>query len=92
MDVTQFLDELGYPNSPGFLAVAGEDPGRISVPDYGHIFRQAASRSAAADASTPSCHLQGVYTLRSTPEEPAASIVPVVYVCKARNEAEEGSP
>ena len=79
MDVTQFLDELGYPQSPGFLPVTGGDPGRISVPDYGHIFRQAAAGP---------CALQGVYTLRSSPDEPAAPIVPVVYVCEARSEAE----
>ncbi len=79
MDVTRFLDELGYPKSTGFLPVAGGDFDLSSLADYGHIFRQAAARP---------CSLQGVYSLRAAPDQSTAPIVPIVYFCKAHTKAE----
>jgi N-6 DNA Methylase len=82
MDVTRFLSELGYPQSPGFLPVA-ENLDLSSVVDYGHIFRQAASGP---------CSLQGVYSLREAPDTSSgAPVVPIVYVCRADTEDEADS-
>jgi N-6 DNA Methylase len=82
MDVTRFLSELGYPQSPGFLLVS-ENLDLSSVVDYGHVFRQAASGP---------CSLQGVYSLREVPETSSgAPVVPIVYVCRADTEDEADS-
>lgn len=81
MDLAQLLDVLGYSSSPSFLPVA-EMEGSLdlsAVPDYGHIFRQAASEP---------CSLQGVYSLRPWTEGHVRPVVPVVYVCKARTRDE----
>ncbi|NQU26018.1 MAG: N-6 DNA methylase [Candidatus Nealsonbacteria bacterium] len=55
------------------MGLGRRQTGLITAPDFGHVFRRAKATLA----------LQGVYTLRSSAE---ASIVPVVYVCKASSE------
>jgi hypothetical protein len=76
MQVADFLDELGYQDSPSFLSQRQRALG--TVPDYGHIFRLAKAKLS----------LCGVYTLRSRPDDPNAAATPVVYVCKAGSEEE----
>jgi hypothetical protein len=76
MQVADFLDELGYQDSPSFLGQRERALG--TVPDYGHIFRLAKAKLS----------LCGVYTLRSRPDDPNAAATPVVYVCKAGSEEE----
>jgi len=73
MQLTEFLDRLGYSESPTFLRPR-HNAFRID-PDFGHIFRQASKTLA----------LQGVYTLRSDVADHASS-VPIVYVCEADSE------
>jgi N-6 DNA methylase len=76
MQLTEFLERLGYRESGNFLRrrrAAFE-----KAPDFGHIFRHARGNLG----------LQGVYTLRPPDETATASLVPVVYVCKASGEEE----
>jgi hypothetical protein len=75
MQLAELLDKLGYSESPTFLRHR-QRAFRID-PDCGHIFRRAGQTLA----------LQGVYTLRSDPDDHSPSI-PIVYVCKADSEAE----
>jgi hypothetical protein len=66
------LNELGYAASPNYLR---RDNGTLDR-DYGHahLFRKAASK----------CGLHGAYVLRP---ETGETVVPVVYVCEAKDEA-----
>jgi hypothetical protein len=84
ISVAKLVHELGYDNSPNF--VAGSELGR--VPGYGHIFRRAQRRH---DEDDKSCGLQGVYILRQWPGEDVSlgegSVTPVVYVCEAESDA-----
>ncbi len=73
--IQQVLDELGYRESPNFLR-----PGRHNTfddaADLGHVFRRARAY----------CDLHGVYSLRDHSAEGRDTVVPMVYVCQARNE------
>jgi hypothetical protein len=73
----QILDELGYLNSPNFLC-----PGRRNrfegAADFSHIFRRARQH----------CRLHGVYSLRESESKARDTIIPVVYVCEAEDEAD----
>lgn len=73
MQVAELLNELGYRGSPSFLG--RRKASLATAPDFGHIFRRAKAKLG----------LQGVYTLRSS-DDLSASIVPVVYVCKASSD------
>ena len=73
MQLAEFLDRLGYAESPTFLRPR-QNAFRID-PDFGHIFRRASDTLA----------LQGVYTLRPDVADHAPS-VPIVYVCEADDE------
>ena len=73
MQLAEFLDRLGYAESPTFLRPQ-QDAFRID-PDFGHIFRRASETLA----------LQGVYTLRPDVAGHSPS-VPIVYVCEADDE------
>ena len=73
MQLTEFLDRLGYSESPAFLRPQ-QNTFRLD-PDFGHIFRRASKMLA----------LQGVYTLRSDVADHSPS-VPIVYVCEADTE------
>jgi len=75
MDLTTFIEKLGYSESPHFLR-----RGTIELrtaQDFGHLFRKATGKP---------CHLEGVYTLQRTPKSKTETIVPVVYVCSAGSE------
>lgn len=74
MNLDELLDKLNYRDSPNFLRKGTRE--FRSACDYGHIFRQ---------ASKAPCRLAGVYTLH---EGENASVVPIVYVCWARSEAD----
>jgi len=65
------VKQLGYQDSPAFL-VGNE---LESLPAYAHVFRRAASK----------CGLAGVYTLRKNWESGASNVIPVVYVCEAKD-------
>src|SRR5215475_10981574 len=73
MQLAEFLDRLGYTESPTFLRPR-QNAFRID-PDFGHIFRRASEKLA----------LQGVYTLRPDGADHSPS-VPIVYVCEADTE------
>src|SRR5215813_10643283 len=73
MQLAEFLDRLGYAESPTFLRPR-QNAFRID-PDFGHIFRRASKTLA----------LQGVYTLRPDVAGHSPS-VPIVYVCEADSE------
>jgi hypothetical protein len=73
VQLAEFLDRLGYSESPTFLRPQ-QNAFRID-PDFGHIFRQASKTLA----------LQGVYTLRPDVAGPSPN-VPIVYVCEADSE------
>src|SRR5215470_16193297 len=70
MQLAEFLDRLGYAESPTFLRPR-QNAFRID-PDFGHIFRRASETLA----------LQGVYTLRPDGADHSPS-VPIVYICEA---------
>jgi hypothetical protein len=75
MDLISFFDRLGYSDSPHFLRRGSAE--LRTAPDFGHIFRKATPKP---------CHLEGVYTLRRTPESKIEPLVPVVYVCSAESD------
>src|SRR6266403_577754 len=75
MDLTTFFGRLGYLESPHFLRRGSAE--LRAAPDFGHIFRKATAKP---------CHLEGVYTLRRTPQSKTEPLVPVVYVCTAESE------
>lgn len=68
------LDKLGYLESPNFFHAEDAASFHQAV-DFSHIFRRARER----------CSLQGVYSLRQTGQEGRDVVVPVVYVCEARD-------
>lgn len=76
MLISELLSELGYADSPFYLKKGT----RLfsNAQNIGHIFRAAAK---------PECGLQGVYLL-SDRDAPSSPQTPVVYVCKAKTEAE----
>jgi hypothetical protein len=70
------LEELGYKESEEKKSGNYLEPDELaSDVDHAHIFRKAVEK----------CGLRGVYVLRPG-EESRRSNVPVVYVCKARDE------
>ena len=75
MDLTTFIEKLGYADSPHFLRRGTTE--LRTAPDFGHIFRKATGKP---------CHLEGVYTLQRTPKSNTETIVPVVYICSAASE------
>jgi hypothetical protein len=75
MDLAKLLDALGYSDSPYFLR-RGTAKLR-NAPDLGHVFRTASKKP---------CHLEGVYTLRRSPDAKNEPLIPAVYVCKADSE------
>jgi hypothetical protein len=72
MQLSDLLSALQYDRSPNFLTAPRLD----HEPDYGHIFRKAREK----------CGLHGVYTLRGSDYDKAATNVPVVYICEADTE------
>lgn len=74
MEITDILE---YTKSSHFYSTDEENI--FHIPDYGHIFRKAHNF----------CGLKGVYTLQ-TDFSKSNPIVPVVYVCKAKDEQEAG--
>ncbi len=77
MNSTQLIEKLGYADNPAFLQGKrlNEHHG------YSFFFTQAAKRDH--------CKLKGVYTLLDSPDKlSGSSLMPVVYVCEADNEAE----
>ena len=74
MSVAGLIETLGYDQSAHFLR-----RGRRleSARDYGHVFRKAAE----------DCALRGVYTIQDE-SSGSGPLVPCVYVCEARDEAE----
>lgn len=72
----ELIDELGYTESPFYLKKDTRTFATAS--SIGHILR-AATKSQ--------CGLLGVYTLDNL-EQPNCSPSPLVYVCKAKNEAD----
>ena len=75
MDLTIFIEKLGYADSPHFLRRGSAE--LRTAPDFGHIFRKATGKP---------CNLEGVYTLQRTPKSKTETIVPVVYICSAASE------
>ena len=80
MQLPRLLEQLGYSDSGNFLRRGTREFERAA--DIGHILR-AAGRG---------CRLEGVYSLRPLQDEEssngnAGSLVPVVYVCTAKDEA-----
>jgi hypothetical protein len=73
VQLAEFLDRLGYSESPAFLRPQ-QYAFRID-PDFGHIFRRASETLA----------LQGVYTLRPDVAGHSPS-VPIVYICEVDSE------
>jgi hypothetical protein len=76
MQVDELIDRLDYRDNPNYIR--GDDLGR--APDYAHIFRRAQSRM----------ELRGVYVLQQphSKETHRNALVPVVYVCEAKDEKE----
>lgn len=80
MQLLRLLEQLGYSDSGNFLRRGTREFERAA--DIGHILR-AAGRG---------CRLEGVYSLRPPRDEEsgngnAGSLVPIVYVCTAKDEA-----
>ena len=75
MLIDDLIGELGYAGNPNF--VQGDDLGQAA--DYAHIFRRAQERF----------NLRGVYVLRqpATEDSYRKALVPVVYVCEAKDES-----
>ncbi|QDU16855.1 N-6 DNA Methylase [Gimesia maris] len=76
MLIGEFLNELGYADSPFFLKKGTR--AFSNAQNIGHILRAAAK---------PECGLFGVYSLKD-PGNSSTSQTPIVYVCKAKTEAE----
>lgn len=76
MLIDELLDELGYAGSPFYLSRGTRE--FETAANVGHIFRAAAK---------PECGLLGVYTL-SDIDAPDSAPAPVVYVCRAKTEAD----
>ena len=73
--VDELLTELGYDDSPNFLR-ADQTRDFSQTVDYGQILRQAAKH----------CQLRGVYALRQSRKEAHETVVPLVYVCEAKDD------
>ena len=73
MPLGDLLHVLGYEDSPNFLR--GED--LEQVPGHSYVFRRAAS----------TCQLRGVYALNEKSGTTGSTLVPLVYVCEADDEA-----
>ena len=75
MLIDDLIGELGYAGSPNFVHGAGLG----QAADYAHIFRRAQERM----------NLRGVYVLQqpATKESYRKALVPVVYVCEAKDES-----
>jgi methylase of polypeptide subunit release factors len=73
MAVGDLLRALGYDGSPNFLQ--GKD--LVGVPGYSYVFRRAAS----------TCQLRGVYTLNEKSGTTGSTVIPLIYVCEAADEA-----
>jgi hypothetical protein len=77
MPLAELLDGLGYTASPNFLRPGSRNSFERAA-DFGHVFRRAQKH----------CNLHGVYSLRHPEPAGRDTIVPVVYVCEARNDQE----
>ena len=77
MSVDELLAELGYDDSPNFLR-ADRTRGFAQTIDYGQILRRA----------TEHCQLKGVYVLHQSRKEAHETVVPLVYVCEAKSDAD----
>lgn len=75
MAVDELLAKLGYDDSPNFLRADPSVDFSRTV-DYGHILRRAATH----------CRLKGVYTLHQGRKDAHETVVPLVYVCEARDD------
>ncbi len=73
--VDELLAELGYDDSPNFLR-AEQTRNFSQTVDYGQILRRAAEH----------CQLKGVYALRQSRKESQETLVPLVYICEAKND------
>jgi len=75
MAVDELLTELGYDDSPNFLR-ADRTRDFSQTIDYGQILRRAVKH----------CQLKGVYTLHQSRKETHETLVPLVYICEAKND------
>ena len=75
MSVDDLLTELGYDDSPNFLR-ADRTRDFAQTIDYGQTLRRAAEH----------CQLKGVYALHQGRGEAQETVVPLVYVCEAKND------
>ena len=75
MAVDELLTELGYDDSPNFLRADRARDFSQTI-DYGQILRRAAEH----------CQLKGVYALHHSRKEAHETVVPLVYVCEAKND------
>jgi hypothetical protein len=75
MAVDVLLAELGYDDSPNFLR-ADQTHNFSQTIDYGQILRRA----------TEHCQLKGVYALRQSRKDIHETVVPLVYICQAKND------
>jgi hypothetical protein len=82
MTLEELLIRLGYHGSPHFRRRG--DGCFESVPGYGHIFRHAEAKTKRGDQGWS---VEGVYGLGDLASQPER-FVPVVYVCKARDESD----
>lgn len=71
--VDRIIDELGYGDSPHYVPENQFD----QYPAFAHVFRQARDF----------CGLRGVYGLRRGEGQSGDTIIPLIYVCKARDES-----
>ncbi len=75
MAVDNLLAKLGYDDSPNFLRADRTDNFSLTI-DYGQILRRA----------TKHCQLKGVYALRQSRKDAQETVVPLVYLCEAKND------
>jgi hypothetical protein len=75
MLLEELLTELGYDDSPNFLRAEGTRDFSQTV-DYGQTLRRAMEH----------CQLKGVYALHQGRKEAHETVVPLVYVCEAKND------
>jgi len=79
MNSQELIEKLGYEGNPAFLQGSRLEEHH----GYSFFFTQAAKQDH--------CKLKGVYTLLDSPDKlSCSSLMPVVYVCEADNEAEAG--
>src|ERR1700678_4380357 len=75
MAIDELLTELGYDDSPNFLR-ADRTRDFSQTIDYGQILRRAVTH----------CQLKGVYALHQKRKDAHETVVPLVYVCEAKND------